>query len=300
MTSLFEVLGISKQSFYQMLKRRNYTHEEQQQLIPLIDEMRVNHPRMGARDMYLNLQPATMGRDQFERFCLESGYRVKTRKNYRVTTNSLGVTRFPNKIKDIEVTGVNQVFVSDITYFDIGSNVYYLTFIMDLFSREIVGWSASDNLRTESTTLPALHKLVRERGKVNLNGAIMHSDGGGQYYCKEFKSLTSEMKMINSMTEEKVYENSHAERLNGIIKNNYLYPYGPTNLQSLRKLLDKAVLMYNTEKPHAALGKLTPSNYAKKSIVDNEDNRKSYLPLSTIHNNDYFNRKISNKKVNAI
>ena len=300
MTGLFEVLGISKQSFYQMFKRRNYKFEEQQQLIPLIDELRMDHPRMGARDMYLKLQPATMGRDQFERFCLESGYRVKNLKNYRVTTNSLGVTRFPNMIKDIKVTRVNQVFVSDITYFDIGSEVYYLTFIMDLFNREIVGWSASDNLRTESTTLPALHKVIRERGKVNLKSAIIHSDGGGQYYCKEFKKLTEEMKMINSMTEEKVYENSHAERLNGIIKNNYLYPYGPTDLQSLRRLLNKAVLMYNTEKPHTALGKLTPRKYGKKSIIDNEDNSASYLPLPTIHKNDYFNRKINNKKVNAI
>ena len=70
-------------------------------------------------------------------------------------------------IKNLEVTRVNQVFVSDITYFDIGSSTYYLTFIMDLFNREIVGWSASDNLRTESTTLPALHKVITERGRVN-------------------------------------------------------------------------------------------------------------------------------------
>ena len=73
---------------------------------------------MSARDMYIKLQPATMGRDQFERFCLESGYRVKKLKNYRITTNSLGVTRFPNLIKDFKVTGVNQAFVSDITYYE--------------------------------------------------------------------------------------------------------------------------------------------------------------------------------------
>ena len=291
---------MSKQSFYQMLQRRKYKYEEQQQLVPLIDEIRKDHPRMSARDMYTMLQPATMGRDQFERFCLESGYRVKELKNYRVTTNSLGVTRFPNMIKDIEVTHVNQVFVSDITYFEIGSSVYYLTFIMDLFNREIIGWSASDNLRTENTTLPALRKVVWERGKANLKGAIIHSDGGGQYYCNEFKKLTRELEMINSMTEERVYENSHAERLNGVIKNNYLYPYDPKDLRSLRKLLNKAVKMYNTEKPHRALGKSTPSNYLKERIVDSGDNAKNKPPLSTLHNNDYFKRKITNKKVNAI
>jgi putative transposase len=281
-----------------MLSRRRYKYEEQEQLIPLINEIRVDHPRMSARDIYLKLQPSCMGRDQFERFCMDSGYRIKRLRNFRVTTNSLGVTRFPNMIKDIEVTRVNQVFVSDITYFDIGSNTYYLTFIMDLFNREIVGWSASDNLRTENTTLPALHRVITERGRVNLKGAIMHSDGGGQYYCNEFKKLTKDMEMINSMTEEKVYENSHAERLNGIIKNNYLYPYGPTNMTSLKRMLDKAVFMYNTGKPHKALGKLTPSMFT--STIDNENNSSSNLPLSTVNHINYKRVKRSNKKVNVI
>jgi putative transposase len=281
-----------------MLTRRKYKFEEQEQLIPLINEIRRDHPRMSARDIYLKLQPACMGRDQFERFCMDSGYRIKQLKNFRVTTNSFGVTRFPNLIKDIEVTHINQVFVSDITYFDIGSDTYYLTFIMDLYNREIVGWSASDNLRTENTTLPALHKVITERGRANIKGAILHSDGGGQYYCNEFKALTKELKMINSMTEEKVYENSHAERLNGTIKNNYLYPYGPTNMTSLKRLLDKAVLMYNTGKPHKALGKLTPSKF--RSTIGNEDNSSSYLPLSTVNHINNISRKLNNKKVNVI
>jgi transposase InsO family protein len=281
-----------------MLKRRKYKFEEQEQLIPLINEIRRDHPRMSARDIYLKLQPSCMGRDQFERFCMNSGYRIKQLKNYRVTTNSLGVTRFPNMIKDIEVTRVNQVFVSDITYYEMGSATYYLTLIMDLYNREVVGWSASDNLRTENTTLPALHRVITERGRANLNGAILHSDGGGQYYCNEFKALTKELKMINSMTEEKVYENSHAERLNGTIKNNYLYPYGPTNMTSLKRLLEKAILMYNTEKPHKALGKLTPKKF--RSTIDNEDNSSSYLPLSTVNHINYKKSKLSNKKVNVI
>jgi transposase InsO family protein len=201
-------------------------------------------------------------------------------------------------IKDLKVTRVNQVFVSDITYFDIESETYYLTLIMDLFTREIVGWSVSDNLRTENTTIPALMMLIILRGKVNLKGAILHSDGGGQYYCNEFKSLTKSLEMINSMTEEKVYENSHAERLNGIIKNNYLYPYGPTSLKSLRTLLDKAVLMYNTGKPHKALKKLTPKAF--RETIDNEDNSSSYLPLSTVNHHNHINRKKSIKKVNVI
>lgn len=281
-----------------MLSRRRYKYEEQEQLIPLINEIRADHPRMSARDIYLKLNPSCMGRDQFERLCMDSGYRIKQLKNFRVTTNSLGVTRFPNMIKDLEVTRVNQVFVSDITYFDLGFKTRYLTFIMDLYNREIVGYSESDNLRTENTTIPALHRLEKLRGKVNLKGAIMHSDGGGQYYCNEFKAITKELGMINSMTEEKVYENAHAERLNGIIKNNYLYPYGPTDVASLRRLLDKAVYMYNTGKPHKALRKLTPVMF--KNTIDNEDNSASNLPLSTVNHHNYKRSNLSNKKVNVI
>jgi len=165
-----------------MYKRRRYRLEEQEQLIPLINEIRIDHPRMSARDIYLKLKPSCMGRDQFERFCMDSGYRLNQLRNYRVTTNSLGVTRFPNLIKDMKVTGINQVFVSDITYYDMGTETYYLTLIMDLFNREIVGWSASNNLRTESTTLPALYRLISQRGRTNIKGSILHSDGGGKYY----------------------------------------------------------------------------------------------------------------------
>ena len=170
-----------------MLSRRRYKFEEQEQLIPLINEIRRDHPRMAARDIYIKLQPSCMGRDQFERFCMDSGYRIKKLRNFRVTTNSLGVTRFPNMIKDIEVTRVNQVFVSDITYFDIGPDTYYLTFIMDLYNREIVGWSASDNLRTESTTLPALHRVINERGRANLNGSIFTQMAVGSIIAKSLK-----------------------------------------------------------------------------------------------------------------
>jgi putative transposase len=280
-----------------MLSRRRYKYEEQEQLVPLINEIREDHPRMSARDIYLKLQPSCMGRDQFERFCMDSGYRIKKLRNFRVTTNSLGVTRFPNLIKEFKLTGVNQVLVSDITYFDLGSETRYLTFIMDLYNREVVGYSESNNLRTESTTIPALHRLIKLRGEANLKGAIMHSDGGGQYYCNEFKALTKELGMINSMTEEKVYENAHAERLNGVIKNNYLYPYGPTNVASLRRLLDKAVYMYNTGKPHKALGKQTPSKF--RATIDNEDNSSSNLPLSTVNHHNKRS-KLSIKKVNVI
>lgn len=282
-----------------MLVRRKHKYEEQEQLIPLIEEIRKDHPRMSARDIYFKLKPSCMGRDQFERFCMDSGYRLKQLRNYRVTTNSLGVTRFENLIKDLEVTRVNQVFVSDITYYDMCHKTYYLTFIMDLFNREIVGWSVSNNLKTENTTIPAVEVLVKERGKLNLEGAILHSDGGGQYYSNDYKQLTQQhLHMLNSMTQEKVYENSHAERLNGIIKNNYLYPYNPTNERSLKTLLERAIVMYNTDKPHSSLGKMTPVEFRQK--VGNVNNSTSYLPFPTLKEYKLSNNRKQQKESTLI
>ncbi len=262
MNDIYQSLNISKQSFHQMFNRRMYKQEEQQQVIHLVRQVRKDHPRMAARDIYIKLKPATMGRDQFEQMCYCNGLRVQQKRNFRKTTNSLGVTRFPNYLKEIEVTGVNQAFVSDITYYEIKDRFFYLTLIMDLYNRQIVGYSVSDNMRTENTTLPALDQLIRLRGSENLKGAIFHSDGGGQYYSNEFKAITSKLNLVNSMAEE-VYENAHAERLNGIIKNNYLYPYGPTDYKSLKKLTKKAVWMYNNEKPHSALNGNTPISFIK-------------------------------------
>ena len=148
MKEFYRYLGISKQSFHQMVRRRHYKQEESEQILHLVSQVRKDHPRMSARDIYYKLQPDTVGRDTFEQICYSNGLRVKKQKNFRRTTDSTGVTRFPNHIKGIEVTGVNQVLVSDITYFEMGSRFYYLTFIMDLYNREIVGYSASGNMRT--------------------------------------------------------------------------------------------------------------------------------------------------------
>ena len=300
MKDLFSAYGMSKQNFYQRLARLDHRLEEEEQLFHLVHKVRKDHPRMSARTMYRLIQPQTIGRDKFERLCLENGFRVKKQKNYRVTTNSNGVVRFPNLIKDIEVTAVNQVFVSDITYYEMNGRFSYLTFIMDLYNREIVGSSESDNLRTENTTIPAIRQLIRIRGSQNLEGAIFHSDGGGQYYCKEFIEITKKLKISNSMTQEKVFENSHSERLNGIIKNDYIYPYGPDDRPALKKDLKKAIWMYNNEKPHSSLNGLTPVQYRKKNAVDNENISSRYFPLPTAHHHNHHYISSKREKENNV
>ena len=249
--------------------------------------------------MYKKVNPETMGRDKFEIFCFSLGLKVARPRNFRKTTDSSGVEHFPNLIEGREVTGVNQVLVSDITYYEMNGRFYYLTFIMDLYNREIVGYSKSSSLRTISTTIPALQMAKRRIGAENLRGAIFHSDGGGQYYAKAFRQITSGLEMRNSMAKE-VYENSHSERLNGTIKNDYLIPYNPQNEAALGRELTRAVLMYNTDRPHSSLQGKTPAEFRqcnpsnamiiKKIIttIEVENNSSSYFPTSTVqHHHQY-------------
>jgi putative transposase len=309
MNGLYNALSIKKQSFHQMLKRRGTKMDEAEQILLLVDKIRKDHPCMSVREIYFKLNPQSMGRDKFELYCFEHGYRVKKQKNFRITTDSRGVTRFPNLIKEIEVTAVTQILVSDITYYEMLGKFYYITLIMDLFNREVVGFSASKSLRTEDTTMPALNLVRKNCGQAALAGAIIHSDGGGQYYSNEFKKLTKKLKMSNSMTEETVYENAHAERLNGTIKNNYLYPYAPETFEELQKELKRAVYMYNNGKPHKALNKMTPVRYRAISSVDIENNSQKNCKLlpevnrkSSLSSNFEINNKTKKRQnqVNVI
>lgn len=263
MNVLYSVLQMSKQAFHDRLNTHIRKQEELEQMLPLLRNIRQDHPKMSSRHIYIMIRPQTIGRDRFEAFCFERGLKVEVKRCFKRTTNSLGVTRFENHLLNLELTHVNQVWVSDITYYEINNRFYYLTFIMDLYSRTIVGYSVSENLFTENTTLMALKMALKVRQGCNLKGLIIHSDGGGQYYSKEFLAITKDM--VNSMCES-VYENIHAERINGTIKNQYLEGYKPANFEELKKMTTKAVNMYNRYKPHKSLSGLTPLAFESLEI----------------------------------
>lgn len=277
MNDLYRIAGISKQGFHQYLDKQLLVMEEQQQLLPVISQIRADHPRLSVRQMYKMLNPQSMGRDKFEQFCYQYGFKLAVKRTWYRTTNSLGVTRFENLVTGLELTGVNQAWASDITYYRLGERFYYLTFIIDLYSRLITGYAVSDGLLTEQTTIPALQMALRQRQPDP--GLIFHSDGGGQYYCKAFLAITKSHQISNSMCETP-YENAHAERINGTIKNDYLAHYGPQNYDQLLTLTHKTVKMYNFHRPHSALGYLSPAQYelsTKTTIVNKEKRSKKEI-----------------------
>lgn len=284
MNQLYKAIGISKQSFHQKMDRLRIILSEQKQLLLLIHKIREDHPTMGVRDLFYKLRPETIGRDAFESFCKSEGLMSKRYKALHRTTDSTGVVRFDNLLTNLKITHINQVWQSDITYYELNGRFYYITFIIDAYSRRIVGHQLSKRLLTEHTTLPALQMAINLRIKesYNIDNLIFHSDGGGQYYDKEFIKLTSKYNFHNSMCEY-AWENGKAERLNGVIKNNYLKHRKINSYSELQKEVDRSVSLYNKDKPHIELKRKSPIEFENYYLCNGQqtDDEKSATELKT-------------------
>ena len=156
--------------------------------------------------------------------------------------------------------GINEAWTSDNTYYELADDFHYITFIIDNYSRVIVGHSTSRRLTTDQTTIPALKMALNYRKHCIPAGMIFHSDGGGQYNDKEFLKPMKQYKVRNSMCEY-AYENGKSERINGVIKNNYLEHRRIKTFAELAKEVDRSVSLYINDKPHKALKYITPIAY---------------------------------------
>jgi transposase InsO family protein len=298
MKEVFQICGISKQGFHQRVLREMAFEDLKQQILMLVKEVRKDHPGMSARVMYDKIQPEGIGRDAFESLVYANGYRVIVSKKYITTTNSSRTKRFDNLLVGKQIDSLNQVWVSDISFYWISDRFYYITIIMDLYSRFIVGFHVSDSLRTVHTSLPALkHALTTRRISQYNDQLIIHSDGGGQYYCIDFIKQTKKAGILNSMGEI-VFDNSHAERVIQTIKSQYLKHYNPKNFKELKKQTERAIQMYNFEKPHVSLNKLTPFEFEQvfnDGLVDKCFRMKVFTSIST-KNKIYQQKEKRSKK----
>lgn len=268
----YKSVHITRQGIHQLLDRRMKQNETFAYLNLVVAQIRNDHPTMSCRAMYYKIQPDKIGRDKFEQLCKDWGFMSEQPVKLPRTTDSTGVIRFNNLLANFTLTDINQVYSSDITYFEVSGTYYYLTFIIDCYSRRILGHKASQRLTTEHTTLPALQQALKTRNFTITEGIIFHSDGGGQYFDKEFLALTTKYHFRNSMC-EMAYENGKAERINGIIKNNYLIHYPIKTFEQLKKMLDRSVSLYNKEKPHKALHYLSPIDYENKLLSLHQQNK---------------------------
>ncbi len=253
------MLCITRQSHFTQLRREARQAERQVLYFNLIMEVRRTHPSMGLRTIYERCNPEGIGRDAFIALGVRHGLIVEPLPGPR-TTFAHPSALYPNLCEGLKLNGINQLWSSDITYFAIGEKWYYLTFLMDVYSRRIIGYHAADNmLATGNVT--ALKMALDLRGIKNYDeDLIHHSDRGSQYISKVYTQLLSDNKIRISMCAN-VLENAHIERVNGIIKNKYLKYRTINSLYQLRYWLKKDVQAYNYDKPHGSLNKKTPVEF---------------------------------------
>jgi hypothetical protein len=255
LNELYRVLGISKQSVHQHHKRQQIFDARFLDLLIEVDELRAQHPGCGVEKMYFTLKPDFIGRDRFVEALMQIGYRAKQMKNYHRTTIPSWY-KYPNLIEGLVVRRRNTVWQSDITYFELNGRFYYLVFILDIFTREIVGYAVSDHLRAEAN-LRALKMALKRHGPPILH----HSDRGAQYINKAYTNLLNKHAVHISMGLQ-AQDNAYAERINGIIKNEYLNHWHIKSFEELKSKVQKAVKHYNDSRIHGSLPeRLSPSAF---------------------------------------
>ena len=236
----------------------------------MVKETRKKHRRMGGKKLYFKLLPEMekngikCGRDKFFDILRQENLLVKNRKRFVKTTQSHHrCYTYPNLIQDIEITMSEQVWGSDITYIRTKNGFLYLFLITDLYSKRIMGWELSDNLKTISA-VRALKRAIKNRMYPERT-LIHHSDRGFQYcnplYIKELKDNNIYISMTSKYDP---YENAVAERVNGILKIEYDIGEGFINDKDARREINHASWLYNTDRPHLSCNYLVPFEAHKK------------------------------------
>jgi len=264
LNQLYNVVGISKQAVSQYYKKQTVLDSKVADLLVEVDFLRSEHPGCGVEKMYYTLNPDFIGRDKFISIFMELGYKVRSFKSYHRTTIPIH-SQYKNLIQGLMVRDRNIVWQSDITYYQVRENFYYIVFIIDIYTKKILGYSLSDNLRAEAN-MKAL-KMAIKNCNGRLDNLIHHSDRGSQYIYSKYIKLLVDNDVKISMG-EKAQDNAYAERINGTIKNEYLKYWSITKFEDLKVKLKKAVKHYNTKRIHDGLpDKMTPNKFDKKILT---------------------------------
>ena len=256
------MIGISRQSVYQAEKRIQARAKELEIVKELVINIRMKMPRIGTRKLYYILKQELdslkikIGRDKLFTYLKTQNMLIKPKKNYIKTTHSKHwLRKHPNLLKERTITDIEQVFVSDITYLKTTNSTVYLSLVTDAYSRKIMGYHVSKNMNTENVA-KALKMAVRN--KCTDKQTIHHSDRGLQYCASHYQKILKNNNMNPSMTDGyDCYQNALAERINGILKQEFLL-YQTNTLNELRKLVKESIEIYNNDRPHLALNMKTP------------------------------------------
>ena len=263
LSKLCWLFGVTRQAYYQSFHRDEFVKIEQGLVLKEVISIRKNHPRMGTRKLFVKLESfmfehqIKMGRDAL--FDLLSLHQLLIRKRRRkiVTTQSNHwMRKYPNLIKEFIPTAPNQLWVSDITHWKISTIPLNISLITDAFSHKIVGYNLAETMEAIES-IKALQMALINNGSIK--NLIHHSDRGSQYCSYKYVNLLQDYKVKISMTETgDPLDNAVAERVNGILKDEYLECYTVDSFKDANELLNAVIRLYNEDRPHMSIGNLVP------------------------------------------
>jgi putative transposase len=240
---------------------------------------------MGTRKLYELLEPFMLehgikvGRDALFDLLAANKLLIRKRKRSVQTTYSRHwLRKYPNLIRDFIPKAINQLWVSDITYWKIHPEKHlYISLVTDAYSRKIIGYQVAETMEAIESS-KALQMALRTLNKTNHSSLIHHSDRGIQYCSGRYVKLLQDYSIKVSMTENgDPLENSIAERVNGILKEEYLNHHKVYNLQQAQDCLKQVVETYNSKRPHMSIGNLTPTKVHSNQNINPKRLWKSYF-----------------------
>ncbi len=256
---------ISRQGYYQQRQRVETRALESDLLRERVMQVRMELPRVGGRKLHYMLkdelteQGIKMGRDRFFDWLRAEGLLIRPRKQYVRTTNSNHRFRvYANLIEGKKLTDKNQVWVSDITYLRTGNGFSYLALITDAWSRKIVGYDVSNSLELQGC-VRALKMAMKQLPENH--GLIHHSDRGIQYCSNVYTEMLRKQQIQISMADKgNCYQNAIAERVNGILKQEFYLDQRFSKLSQAQRATRQAIELYNNIRPHLSIDYLTPEH----------------------------------------
>jgi transposase InsO family protein len=262
------LFGINRQIYYRSTKRSRTSKNKAEQVVELVENIRMKMPKIGGRKLYfmLNepLKTLKIGRDKFFNILKANHLLITPKRSYHITTNSHHRFRkHKNLVLDYQITKPNQVWVADITYIGNRKKPSYLSLITDAYSKKIVGHHVAENLTTEGSLL-ALKKAINTTELKELS-LIHHSDRGLQYCSDEYQKILEKNNIKCSMTQNSdPYENAVAERINGILKQEFNIDKFDVETKIKRKIVEESIEIYNELRPHFSNHYLTPNQMHKQ------------------------------------
>lgn len=265
------MFGIDRQVYYRSIRKRVQKQDKAEQIVAMIGEIRKSMPRIGTKKLYHilldKLRVLDIGRDKFFAILRANHLLIQPKRRYHVTTNSHHrFNKHDNLILSVNIERPEQVWVADITYIGKRDKPCYLSLVTDAYSKKIMGYYVADNLNAQSSVI-ALQMAIKERQYQKLP-LIHHSDRGLQYCADQYQEVLKKHKIMCSMTQNSdPYENAVAERVNGILKQEFMIDKYEQSTEIMKIIVKEAIEIYNNDRPHFSNYLHTPNQMHQQNKI---------------------------------